>query len=108
MWRSKKGFEEFLSIVKRMDFVNNGETYTTFDYNKRVYIEKRLSVDTLMEFVEEMKNNRDKSYYDTEEIYYIYRLKCWVRQRCPNSDDVFKETRNRIAYYERWLKFNDS
>jgi len=86
MWRSKKGYKKFLSIVKEMDFV----------------IDDVRSKERLLNF--------EKQNVGHGEEYQIYRLKQFVRNHVGWSaaDTQFNMTKDKLAYFNRWLEYNDS
>ena len=93
MWNSKKGFEEFLSIVKKMPSMHNNYEYSQYmwkAYNQGYYTNETVNVELLMKFVGTIENlgEEDK----------IHRLKLWASQRIGQQVD----------YYNRKVKFNDS
>tara|TARA_R110000824_G_scaffold64572_3_gene168678 strand:+ start:1795 stop:2115 length:321 start_codon:yes stop_codon:yes gene_type:complete len=106
MWNSKKGFEEFLSIVKKMPSMHNNHEYSQYNwraYNEGYYTTEIVNVELLMKFVGTIENlgEEDK----------IHRLKLWASQRIGQQVDAkyeFRETRKQLEYYNRRVKFNDS
>tara|TARA_R110000751_G_scaffold123806_1_gene224818 strand:- start:370 stop:690 length:321 start_codon:yes stop_codon:yes gene_type:complete len=106
MWNSKKGFDEFLSIVKKMPSMNSNYTYSHYNwraYNSGYYTNEIVNLELLMAYVETIEN--------LEEEDKIFRLRQWLKQRVGqqvNPNDEFRETRNKIEYYNRKVKFNAS
>lgn len=106
MWNSKKGFKEFLSIVKKMPSINSNYEYSHYNwraYNTGYYENEIVNMELLMTFVGTIEN--------LDEVDKIFRLRNWVKQRCGQQVDVnyeFKETRKQIEYYNRKVKFNAS
>ena len=106
MWNSKKGFDEFLSIVKKMPSMNSNYNYSHYNwraYNSGYYTNEIVNLELLMAYVETIENlgEEDK----------IFRLRQWVKQRAgqqTDPNDEFRETRKQIEYYNRKVKFNAS
>jgi hypothetical protein len=106
MWRKKTGFNDFLAIVRRMDFLTRGRTYRSYyrwnpvtkswsySYDSRLEVEQ-VNDEYLMKYAKEIEH--------LSEEYKISSLNAWVRQRNGNATREFRNTR--IIYeYEKRLK----
>tara|TARA_R110002020_G_scaffold395523_1_gene605552 strand:+ start:627 stop:956 length:330 start_codon:yes stop_codon:yes gene_type:complete len=109
MWRSKKGFEEFLRILKEMPSLNRGYEKGVYDYVKRGMEYKTINVKTLLDYVETIKYQNTGCPIEDEELRVRY-LKSWFQTNMwyHVPQDEFKNTRKKLEYYDRWVKFNDS
>ena len=113
MWRSKKGFNEFVEIVKQMPFLSTDKIYRPYRrwcYNSRTYIREEpetLNVESLMKFINTLEDLYAVEYADvrndgvTLEEFKIQRLVNWCRLRNYNSTKEFRETRRKYDYFKR-------
>jgi len=98
MWRSKKGFNKFVNIVRNMEFLTTGQIRRVYDYTTRQYEDEILSVDLLDYFVASIRHEAEEDK--------IFQLRNWVRMRCNNSTRLFKETRMAVEYFDRLSEYN--
>ena len=114
MWRKKKDFNEFLSIVKNMPFLHAGRThrgYRNWNRRTRTYdgpAYEPLNVETLMNYVNTLEDLYVKTYPRGEislEEYKIISLNNWVRTRNYNVTKEFRATRKTTEYFNRLEKY---
>ena len=118
MWRKKKDFNEFLSIVKNMPFLHAGRThrgYRNWNRRTRTYdgpAYEPLNVETLMNYVNTLEDTYKTTYVDgyygvipTLEEYKISSLNNWVRLRNYNATKEFRATRKTTEYFNRLEKY---
>ena len=118
MWRKKKYFNEFLSIVKDMPSLHAGRThrgYRRWNHRTRSYdgpAYEPLNVETLMNYVNTLEDSYKTSYqvnaegynYDTIPTLEEYKITCltqWIRTRNYNATKEFRETRKTTEYFKR-------
>tara|TARA_R110002020_G_scaffold341788_1_gene556364 strand:- start:173 stop:535 length:363 start_codon:yes stop_codon:yes gene_type:complete len=104
MWRSKKGFKEFSRIIKELPSLINGFEKGRYDYARR-----RMNYFKLDRKTASLEIARIKMVIDDEEGQ-ILALKRWYDEnlRYNISETEFRETRKKLEYYDRLVKFNDS
>ena len=116
MWRKKKDFSEFLSIVKDMPFLHAGRThrgYRRWNHRTRTYdgpAYEPLNVETLMNYVNTLEDSYEILYRDVSNVpsleeYKITSLNNWVRTRNYNATKEFRETRKTTEYFNRLEKY---
>ena len=109
MWRKKTGFNDYLAIVKRMDFLTRGRTYRSYyvwnvvtkrydyTYNRDV---EQVNEETLDKFIISLTGY--------PELDRIQALTAWVRQRNGNATREFRHTRTLYEYEKRLREYEAS